>query len=166
MDRSLTAGQPEVRTVESRSLQRLQWLGNLLDNSIALPGTRFRFGLDSLIGLVPGIGDLVGGALSVYIVLEAARLGVPRALLVRMGYNVAVDALAGSVPVLGDLFDAGYKANLRNLELVQAHVRLPGASRKANRRFTAVLVLGLVLLLAAAVAGAVLLVELLRRPVL
>ena len=166
MDRSLTTGQVEVRTVEHRSLERLRWLGNLLDNSIPVPGTRFRFGLDSLIGLVPGIGDLVGGALSLFIVVEAARLGIPRPLLVRMGYNVAVDALVGSVPVLGDLFDAGYKANLRNLALVREHFQLPGASRKASRRFTVLLVLGLVVLLAAAVAGAVLLVDLLRRTVL
>ncbi|HYC30644.1 MAG TPA: DUF4112 domain-containing protein [Gemmatimonadales bacterium] len=166
MDPSLAAGQVEVRTIEHRSLERLRRLGNLLDNSIPVPGTGFRFGLDSLIGLVPGIGDFVGGALSIYIVLEAARLGVPRPLLVRMGYNVAVDALVGSVPLLGDLFDAGYKANLRNLALVREHVQLPSESRKASRRFTAVLVVGLVLLLAAAVAGAVLLVDLLRRPVL
>ena len=166
MDRSLSAPPVEVRTVEHRSLERLRWLGNLLDNSIPVPGTGFRFGLDTVIGLVPGIGDLIGGALSLYIVLEAARLGVPRVLLVRMGYNVAVDALVGSVPVLGDLFDAGYKANLRNLALVQEHVRLPGDSRKATRRFTALVVVGLVVVLAAAVAGAVLLVELLRRPVL
>jgi hypothetical protein len=165
MDRSLTAGRVEVGTLEHRSLERLRWLGYLLDNSIPIPGTGFRFGLDSIIGLVPGIGDLVGGALSLYIVLEAARLGVPRALLVRMGYNVAVDAVVGSVPVLGDLFDAGYKANLRNLALVHEHLQLPSASRKANLRFAALLVVGLVVLLAAAVAGAVVLVQLLQRPV-
>ena len=147
-------------------MERLRRLGNLLDNSIPIPGTGFRFGIDSLIGLVPGVGDFVGGALSLYIVVEAARLGVPKPLLLRMGYNVAVDALVGSVPVLGDLFDAGYKANLRNLALVQEHLQLPSASRKAGRKFAAVLVLGLLLLLAAAVAGAVLLVDLLRQPVL
>ena len=166
MDRSLAAAPVEVRTIDDRSLDRLRRLGYLLDNSIPVPGTGFRFGLDTVIGLVPGIGDLVGGALSLYIVVEAARLGVPKALLLRMGYNVAVDALVGSVPVLGDFFDAGYKANLRNLALVQEHVQLPGTSRKANRKFTALIVLGLVVLLAAAAAGAVLLVELLRRPVL
>src|SRR5919107_3136458 len=160
MDRSLTAGQVELRTSEPRRLERLRSLGHLLDNSIAIPGTGFRFGVDSIIGLVPGIGDLVGGALSLYIVLEAARLGVPRALLFRMGYNVAVDAIVGGVPILGDLFDAGYKANLRNLALVHEHLQVPGESRKASRRFTAALALGLILLLAAAVAGAAVLVEL------
>ena len=168
MERTLpSAGAaPVVGTIDPRSLERLRWLGYLLDNSIPVPGTRFRFGLDSIIGLVPGVGDLVGGALSLYIILEAARLGVPKPLLVRMGYNVAVDALVGGVPVLGDLFDAGFKANLRNLALVQQHVELPTTSRRASRRFASLLAIGLVGLLAAAVAVAVLLVRLLDRPVL
>ena len=157
---------PEVGTLDPRSLERLRRLGNLLDNSIPLPGTSFRFGWDTVIGLVPGVGDLVGGALSLYIVVEAARLGVPRALLLRMGYNVAVDAVVGAVPFLGDVFDAGYKANLRNLALVQQHVERPVTSERAGRRFAAVLALGLFLLLAAAVALGVLLIRQLGRPVL
>ena len=84
-------------------------------------------------------------------------------LLVRMGYNVALDALVGSVPVLGDLFDAGFKANLRNLDLVQQHVERPAAARRSGRRFAAVLAGGLFLLLVAAVALGVLLVRLLER---
>lgn len=168
MDRSLSTitPEPEVGTLDPRSLERLRRLGNLLDNSIRVPGTNFRFGLDSIIGLVPGIGDLAGGALSLYIIVEAARLGVPRPLLLRMGYNVAVDALVGAVPVLGDLFDAGFKANLRNLALVQQHADRPVASRRSSRRFAAVLAIGLFLLLAAAVAVGMLLVRLLDRPVL
>jgi hypothetical protein len=168
MDRSLsTLGPaPEVGTLDPRSLERLRWLGNLLDNSIRVPGTNFRFGLDTIIGLVPGIGDLAGGALSLYIIVEAARLGVPRPLLLRMGYNVAVDALVGAVPVLGDLFDAGFKANLRNLALVQRHADRPVASGRSSRRFAAVLAIGLFLLLAAAVALGILFVRLLDRPVL
>jgi hypothetical protein len=168
MDRTIARGPlvPEVGQLDSRSVERLRWLGYLLDNSIPVPGTGFRFGLDTVIGLVPGVGDLVGGALSVYIILEAARLGVPRPLLARMGYNVAVDALVGTVPVLGDLFDAGYKANLRNLALVRGHLEQPVAARRSNRRFAIFLALGIFLLLAAAVAAGVLLVQLLSRPVL
>jgi hypothetical protein len=168
MERSLSkvGAAPEVGTLDPRSLERLRRLGNLLDNSIRVPGTNFRFGLDTIIGLVPGIGDLAGGALSLYIVVEAARLGVPRPLLARMGYNVAVDALVGAVPLLGDLFDAGFKANLRNLALVQQHVERPAAARTSSRRFAAVLAIGLFLLLAAAVALGILLVRLLDRPVL
>lgn len=166
MERSLAAPAPEVRTVDTRSLDRLRRLGYLLDNSIPVPGTGFRFGLDAIIGLVPGVGDLASGALALYIVLEAARLGVPRPLLLRMGWNVAADTLVGSVPLLGDLFDAGYKANLRNIALVQRHMEQPGTSRKASRRFAALLVGGLLLLLAAVVAAAVGIVALLQRPVL
>jgi hypothetical protein len=166
MERSLAAPAPEVRTVDARSLDRLRRLGYLLDNSIPVPGTGFRFGLDAIIGLVPGVGDLATGALALYIVLEAARLGVPRPLLLRMGWNVAVDTLVGSVPLLGDLFDAGYKANLRNIALVQQHVQQPGTSRKASRRFAALLVGGLLLLCAAVVAAAVGIVALIQRPVM
>jgi hypothetical protein len=167
MERSLsTRPLPEVGTLDPRRLERLRWLGELLDNSIPVPGTNFRFGLDTIIGLVPGVGDLVGGALSAYIILEAARLGVPRALLVRMGYNVLVDVAVGTVPVLGDLFDAGYKANLRNLALVRSHVEKPATARRAGRRFVVLLGLGIFLLIAAAVAAGVLLVRLLDRPVL
>jgi hypothetical protein len=168
MDRPLSTltPAPEVGTLDPRRLERLRRLGNLLDNSIRVPGTDFRFGLDTIIGLVPGIGDLAGGALSLYIIVESARLGVPRPLLLRMGYNVAVDTLVGAVPVLGDLFDAGFKANLRNLALVQQHAERPVASRRSSRRFAAVLAIGLALLLAAAVALGMLLVRLLDRPVL
>jgi hypothetical protein len=157
---------PEIGELDSRRVERLRRLGYLLDNSIPIPGTGFRFGLDSIIGLVPGVGDLLGGALSVYIVLEAARLGVPRTLLARMGYNVAVDALVGAVPVLGDLFDAGYKANLRNLALVHEHLERPTAARRSGRQFAILLGAGIFILLAAAAAAGVLLVQLLSRPVL
>lgn len=168
MDRALPTGgsAPEVGTLDPRALERLRRLGYLLDNAIPVPGTRIRFGLDSIIGLVPGAGDLLGGALSLYIILEAARMGVPRPLLLRMGYNVAVDALVGTVPVLGDLFDVGFKANLRNLALVEQHAGQPVVSRRRSRRFAALLVVGTALVLAAAVAAAVLLVRLLDRPVL
>lgn len=168
MDRALSTAPgpaPEVGTLDDRSLDRLRRLGYLLDNSIPIPGTGFRVGLDSIIGLVPGVGDFLGGALSVYIIVEAARLGTPRPLLVRMGYNVALDTVVGAVPVLGDLFDAGFKANLRNLALVEEHVGRPIASRRRSRRFAALLALGAGLLLAAAVAAGVLLVRLLERPV-
>jgi hypothetical protein len=148
-------------------VDRLRRLGYLLDNSIPVPGTRFRFGLDALVGLIPGVGDLVGGAFALYIVLQAARLGVPKALLLRMGWNLAVDVAVGGIPLLGDLFDAGYKANLRNLALLDRHVGKPEESRRTNRRFVIVLGILLALCLAGAVALAIVLVKLLlSRPVL
>jgi hypothetical protein len=137
----------EVGTLDRDRLQQLRRLGYLLDDAIPIPGTSFRVGLEAIIGLVPGIGDLVGGGFSAYIILQAARMGVPRSLLARMGWNLLVDVIVGDVPFLGDLFDAGFKANLRNLALLERHARNPVETRRAGRLFIAGLglVLGLVL---------------------
>jgi hypothetical protein len=156
-----------VDVAERERLERLRRLGYLLDNSIPIPGTRYRIGLESVIGLVPGLGDLVGGGLSAWIILQAARLGAPPSLLARMGWNLLVDLAVGAIPLLGDLFDAGFKANMRNLALLDRHVQGPAASRRASRQFVAVLALILVLLIVGATTLAVLLVQLLfSRPVL
>lgn len=104
-------------------MRRLERLAVLLDSAIVIPGTNFRFGADALIGLFPGGGDVVGAALSGYIVYESWRLGVPAASLGRMVANVLFDTALGAVPVAGDLFDALWKANLRNIDILRAHVR-------------------------------------------
>ena len=101
-------------------LRRLAWL---IDGAFKMPGTRFRFGLNSVIGLLPVGGDAVLGAISLYIIYEAARLGVPRHKLARMAANVGIEVLGGSVPILGDLFDMALKANLRNLAIIEEYVR-------------------------------------------
>lgn len=101
-------------------LRRLAWL---IDGAFGLPGTRFRFGLNSVIGLLPIGGDAVLGAISLYIVYEAARLGLPRSKLARMLANVGIEVIGGSVPILGDLFDMALKTNLRNLAIIDDHVR-------------------------------------------
>jgi hypothetical protein len=156
-----------VAVIDRERLERLRRLGYLLDNAIPIPGTPFRIGWETIVGLVPGIGDLVGGGFSAWIILQAARIGAPPSLLARMGWNLLVDVVVGAVPLLGDLFDAGFKANLRNLALLERHVQGPVASRRASRRFVAVLAVLLALLLLGAVALAVLLVQLLlSRPVL
>jgi hypothetical protein len=158
---------PELGTPGRDRLERLRRLGYLLDNSIPIPGTRFRIGLETIVGLVPGVGDLVGGGFSLYIILQAARMGVSASLLARMGWNLFVDVVVGTVPFLGDLFDAGFKANMRNLALLDRHAQGPGQSRRASRRFVAVLVILLGLVLAGAFALAVFLVQLaFSRPVL
>lgn len=158
---------PALGTAERDRLERLRRLGYLLDNSIPIPGTGYRIGLETVVGLVPGLGDLVGGGFSAWIILQAARLGAPPSLLARMGWNLLVDTAVGAVPLLGDLFDAGFKANLRNLALLERHVQGPTASRRASRRFVAVLALLLVLLLVGTAVLAVFLVQLLfSRPVL
>lgn len=147
---------PEVGTLDRR-LERLRWVGWILDSSVRIPGTGIRFGIDAIIGLVPGLGDIIAGALSLYIIAESAKLGVPRALLARMGWNVAIDTLVGEVPVLGDLFDVAWKANMRNLKLLEEHLGQPAAGPKANWGFVVLLCLGLLLLTAGAITIAVLL---------
>ena len=101
-------------------LERIRFLANLLDTCILLPGG-YRIGLDPILGLVPGVGDLIGAALSLYLVRESAKLGIPKWIVVRMVANVGFEALIGCVPVLGDLFDAAFKANIRNLRLLELH---------------------------------------------
>ena len=104
-----------------RRLRRLAWL---VDGAFRIPGLRFRFGLNSLIGLVPGGGDAVLGLISLYIVYEAYRLGVPRAKLLQMAANIGLEVVGGSVPILGDLFDMALKANLRNIAILERHFGL------------------------------------------
>lgn len=100
----------------------MEFLASLMDDRWSLPGTRIRLGLDALLGLIPGIGDLAGGAISAYLMAQAHRAGAPRRILWRMAGNVIVDTLLGSVPLLGDLFDVGFRANRRNLRLLQRHL--------------------------------------------
>jgi hypothetical protein len=167
VDRTAPLATAPTLAAERSRLEQLRRLGYLLDNSIPIPGTRYRIGLEAIIGLVPGLGDLVGGGFSAWIILQAARLGAPPSVLARMGWNLLVDIAVGAIPLLGDLFDAGYKANMRNLALLEGHVQGPAASRRASRRFIAVLAVLLLLLVVGAATLAVLLVQLLlSRPVL
>lgn len=128
-----------------------------------MPGTSFRFGLDPILGLVPGVGDVAGAALSAAIITAAVRHGVSRFTLARMAGNVALDATLGVVPVVGDLFDAAWKANRRNLGLLERHLDAPPTAARADRRFVIVLVTALVTLcIALLLAGAALTVALLH----
>jgi hypothetical protein len=106
----------------ARAIERQKRLAYWLDDRYRIPFTRWRLGLDGLIGLVPGIGDAATTLLAAYIVLEARRLGVPPAKLARMGVNVGVDALVGLVPLVGDLADIGWKANRRNVRILIDHL--------------------------------------------
>ena len=103
-------------------MRRLRGLATVLDSAVRVPGTNIRFGLDALLGLVPGIGDVAGGLASGYVLVEAARLGASRPTLVRMLGNILVEVVLGAAPVLGDLFDVGWKANARNVDLLESHL--------------------------------------------
>jgi len=100
-------------------IARLDALATLLDTAFILPGINLRFGLDAIIGLVPGIGDLVTTAMALYIVHEARQLGAPGHVIARMLGNVAFDGIIGAVPVLGDAFDVVWRSNRRNMRLLQ-----------------------------------------------
>ena len=103
-------------------LARIDALARLLDTAFVFPGTNIRFGLDAIIGLVPGIGDAITTVMSLYIVSEARALGAPTWLILRMIANVAIDGIVGSVPILGDAFDVAWRANRRNLALLMAYL--------------------------------------------
>lgn len=115
---------PELITNPDRhaKVEQLKALANLMDSQFTVPGTDIRFGLDAIVGLVPGIGDLISGAFSVWLIREARRLGAPSWLIARMVWNVAIDVTVGAVPVVGDVFDVAWKANRKNMELLSRHV--------------------------------------------
>ena len=144
-------------------LARARTIARLLDNAIPVPGTKMRFGLDPIIGLVPGVGDLAGMALSGYLVLLGGRLGVSRAVLLRMLANIAIDTVGGSLPLVGDLFDAGWKSNMRNLSLLEGAIGTPDATSRASRLMIAGVILALLLLAAAGIAVAIFVLRMVWR---
>jgi hypothetical protein len=135
-----------VGTFMPPEVERLRTLSRLLDSAFLIPGTRYRFGLDAIVGLVPGIGDAIGAIFSIYIVFQAARLGVPKLTLARMIGNVGVDTIVGEIPLLGDLFDVAFKSNIKNLSLIEQHVHRPSAAKSQSRRVLLVLGIGLLAL--------------------
>ncbi len=135
----------------------------LLDSGMRIPGTQLRFGLDPIIGLIPGVGDAAGAVLAGWILIEGIRLGASRATLVRIAGNIALDAGLGAVPILGDIFDFAWKANLRNVALLERHLIDPAHAIRADRSFVAFVIGGIVVVtLGALVLGTVLAIRLLR----
>jgi hypothetical protein len=107
-----------------RDVPELKWLDQVtgvMDTAFRVPGTNFRFGLDPILGLIPGVGDAVSLGISGVLLLVMARHGVSRKVLLMMAGNILLDSTVGAIPILGDLFDAGYKSNRRNLELLRRH---------------------------------------------
>ncbi|HZI40060.1 MAG TPA: DUF4112 domain-containing protein [Gemmatimonadaceae bacterium] len=144
----------------NESLRRVRAVAVLLDDAIRVPGTSLRFGVDPIVGMIPGLGDLLGGAASAYIILEAARAGAPASVLLRMTMNVGIDTLVGAVPLVGDLFDFAWKSNSRNAELLARHVEAPAQTRRSS---IALVVLLLALLAGLAIGAAALTVYIVKR---
>lgn len=145
--------------LDDPGLNRARALARALDTAVRIPGTQLRFGLDPILGLVPGVGDVAGAVLSGYIVLTGVRLGAPASVVTRMIANVAIDSLVGSVPILGDLFDAGWKSNIRNVTLIERHVGIDDLPRASTRWRV---VAGLIVLILVAAAGIALTIAVLR----
>ena len=118
-----------ARLGDAARLARVRRIAWLVDAAFVIPGTRFRFGLNGVIGLLPVGGDAVLGLISLYIVHQAHRMGVPGPQLARMVGNVALEVVGGSVPVLGDLFDVTLKANLRNVAIIENYLGIPRNGR-------------------------------------
>ncbi|MEO8561495.1 MAG: DUF4112 domain-containing protein [bacterium] len=144
---------------ESDPLVRARALTRLLDSAARIPGTSIRFGLDPVIGLVPGLGDITGAALAGYLVILAQRLGAPRAVVLRMLANVAMDTVGGTIPVIGDAFDVAFKSSSRNLALLERALESPTQTKRASRLLVAATLVGLSLLVVAGVVVAVLVVR-------
>jgi hypothetical protein len=137
---------PEQRVARTRRLAQV-W-----DAALRVPGTPFAIGLDPLLGLVPGVGDALGAGVALWIVLQAARLGASASTLLHMLANVAIDALVGAVPVAGDLFDFAWKANLRNVDMLERHLADPVGAHRASTRWLVAVGAVMALLFAGVVA--------------
>jgi len=129
------------------NLQRIRQLSNLLDNAFPIPGTNYRIGLDPILGLVPGGGDLITMLFSAYMIIIAAQMGIPQEKLVMMVSNIIIDTFAGSVPVVGDLFDVAWKSNMKNLELLENHLGSPQTTTTVNWWFVGGILAGLLLIM-------------------
>jgi hypothetical protein len=134
---------------DSAALESARLVARLLDDAVEIPGTSWRIGIDPIVGLVPGVGDLLSALLSTWILFVGVRLGAPGAVVARMALNVAVDTVVGAIPVGGDLFDFAWKSNLKNVRLLEAWLDRPGPTRRASGAVVAALAVGLLLVLAA-----------------
>lgn len=145
---------PTLITAKPEQLDQLavaRSIANIMDTAITVPGTNIRMGLDTLLGLLPGIGDAISSAVGSYIIVLAGQLGVSRPVIWRMVLNQTIDMVVGAVPFLGDILDIGWKANVKNVALMEKALNDPDAARRASTG----MIVGLVLLLVAITAGTV-----------
>ncbi|HEY7162983.1 MAG TPA: DUF4112 domain-containing protein [Candidatus Binatia bacterium] len=136
----------------ARQLAFVRFLADLLDQRFTIPGTSIRIGLDPIITLIPGIGDLVANIAGSAILLVAAQLGVPKIVLIRMGLNVAVNALIGAIPFLGDILSIWFRSNVKNVQLLERHL---DATRRRATQGDWVFVLSFLVILLVLIVGIV-----------
>ena len=148
---------PDAATRRRR--ERLERFAYFLDDAVRIPGTKRRVGFDALLGLLPGVGDAAGAFLSSYILYQGARLGVSFSTLVRMALNIGLETLFGAIPFAGDLFDFVFKANDRNVRLIERYLDAPERTRRSSRTLLTVTAAALTLLILGLIAAAAWLVS-------
>jgi hypothetical protein len=144
---------PPEETQKRSELEPLfRWLALIMDNFLRVPGTNFRFGLDPLMGLLPGLGDTGSALISALALIAAARRGLPKILLARMSLNILINEAVGIIPVLGDAFSFWFKSNARNYELLRQHTAAPRRSTTSDWIFVAAVLGALLLILVVSLA--------------
>ena len=139
----------DIKEINEETLLRLQLLSQRLDESITLPGTKYKIGIDPIIGLIPGGGDVIGGILSMYIMHTGIKMGVQKTVIIKMFKNIALDFLIGWIPIIGDIFDTVWKSNQKNVKLIENTLAL----EDDNTLLGYMMLLLLILLLMVVVAG-------------
>ena len=140
---------------QSKSAKELETIAHLLDSVFEIPGIRVRFGIDALLGLLPGFGDTASAFASIYILQAATRHGVSRVTLARMTLNIVIDLVVGALPIIGDLFDVYWKANKKNVELLRRHFQANPAAERTLRRSDGLFVAGMITIILAILAASV-----------
>ena len=142
----------ERNEINEEKLIRLKLLSKRLDETFTIPGTKHKIGIESLIGAIPVIGDLIGGILSTYIMYDGIKMGASPRIIAQMAANIAVDFAIGSIPIVGDLFDFVWKANKKNVKLIEEVSVLNEETNKINYLIVAALIVGLVAIMLAILA--------------
>lgn len=141
-----------------RSLMRL--IAQMMDNAFRIPGTQYRFGLDPLLGLIPGFGDTATALVSAFTLMQAVRMGLPKVVVIRMGVNVLMNTVVGAIPVLGDAFSFWFKSNVRNVALMEKHMGHQRVSTWTDWAFVILILSVLLAVLVGSVAVIVYLINL------
>jgi hypothetical protein len=143
---------PEEKQKRQELEPLFRWLALIMDNILRLPGTQFRFGLDPLMGLIPGIGDTGSTIISAMALIAAARRGLPKILLARMSLNILINEVVGIIPIAGDAFSFWFKSNARNYDLLRRHTAAPRRSTKSDWIFVALVIGALIVILLVSLA--------------
>ena len=142
----------EIDGIMEEKIIRLKRLSERLDETFTIPGTERKIGIESIIGAIPLVGDLIGGIISTYIMYSGIKMGASPGVIARMAANIAIDFAIGSIPIVGDLFDFVWKANKKNVELIEETTLLNEETNKINYLIVATLIVGLVAIILAILA--------------